>query len=120
MIVMMIIMFMPVIGLPVFWLIPLRDAAIIYVGGFILSALMMWVMHRTKKTPVKTGYESLLGRETTVVSMISDKRTPYQIRVEGEIWFAGSQDSLKVGDPVTITAVAGNKLQVKSALGGNI
>ena len=115
MIVMMLIMFMPVIGLPLFWLLPLSDAIIIYISGLILFGLMMRVMRRTMMAPAKTGYESLIGRHTTIVSMISDKRTPYQIQVEGEIWFAGSQEPLKVGDSVTITSVTGNKLRVKGA-----
>ena len=61
-----------------------------------------------------TGVEALIGKETTVISRSdTDNLTPYMVRADGEIWCAGSPDSLKNGDLVIITAVRGNKLVIK-------
>jgi membrane protein implicated in regulation of membrane protease activity len=71
-------------------------------------------MHDNMKRPVKTGSESLVGKETKVASRSSpDKITPYRVHIEGEIWGANSKDRLEVGEKVVIIAVEGTRLLIK-------
>ena len=59
MILMPLVMLLPVIVLPVFWVFPFGEALPIYLFSVSLFAGMMWVMHRTMKYPRMTGAESL-------------------------------------------------------------
>lgn len=111
MIVMMIVMFLPVLAIPVFWLLPSGAAIAVYLFCLALSGSLYWLMHKNMKRPIMTGNESLIGKETRVISQSpSDSRNPYLVRVEGEIWMAASPDSLRPDDPVVIVAVKGNRL----------
>jgi len=65
-------------------------------------AFLKW--SRRRKSPV--GAEALIGR-TAVVA------TPTQVRVAGELWTARSDDSLRVGSEVEVTAVEGLTLRVR-------
>ncbi len=113
MIVMIIVMFLPLLAIPVFWLLPLGEAVPVYIVCCLLSGSMFLIMQNNMKRSVKTGSESLVGKETKVASRSSDKITPYQVHIEGEIWGASSKDSLEVGETAVIIAVEGNKLIIK-------
>jgi membrane protein implicated in regulation of membrane protease activity len=114
MIVMMIVMFLPVLAIAVFWFLSPGAAIPIYLFCLLLSGSLYWLMHNNMKRPVTTGTESLIGKETMVISQsTSDEPTPYMVRMEGEIWCASSPDSLKTGDTVVIVAVKGNKLTIE-------
>ena len=114
MIVMMIVMFLPVLAIAVFWFFPLGAAVGVYLFCLLLSGSLYWIMHNNMRRRVTTGVEALIGKETTVISRSdTDNLTPYMVRADGEIWCAGSPDSLKNGDLVIITAVRGNKLVIK-------
>lgn len=114
MILMMILMFLPLLAIPVFWFLPLGDAIGIYIVCLLLSASMHWIMHTSMKRPAATGRESLVGEEVKVITKSStDKISPYQVRIEGELWSADSPDSLEKGETVVITAYQGNRLKVE-------
>lgn len=114
MILMMIVMFLPVIAIPVFWFLPLGQAIAIYIVCLLLSGSMYWIMHSNMKRPVTTGKESLVGKETKIISRsASDKIATYLVRIEGELWSARSRDSLKTGDTVVILAIKDNRLIVE-------
>jgi len=114
MIVMMIVMLLPLVALPVFWLVPLGEAIPIYVVCFLIWAGMMWVMRASMKKAVTTGAEAMIGKQTTVVSQVpSDVVTPYRVQLQGEIWRASSRGALHPGDTAVVVSVEGNKLAVR-------
>jgi membrane protein implicated in regulation of membrane protease activity len=114
MFVMFILMFLPLIALPIFWFLPLGQAIIIYLLSLLLSGWMFWLMRRNKKYHVVTGREGLIGQEAEVVSKSATKgKAEYTIRVEGELWNARSRDVLQPGETVTIISTEGNRLVVK-------
>lgn len=114
MLLMVIIMFLPVIAIPVFWWLPLGEAIPAYVACLLLSGSMHWVMHASMKLPAKTGTESFVGREIKVISSSTAHGvTHYLVRIEGEIWNSTSADSLAAGETVVVEAVEGNKLVVR-------
>ena len=114
MILMPLVMLLPVIVLPVFWVFPFGEALPIYLFSVSLFAGMMWVMHRTMKYPRMTGAESLAGKTAEVVSRTSlGYGPPYMVRILGELWSADSKDPLQIGEKVTVIRVQGNSVLVK-------
>ena len=111
--VMVILMLLPLIALPVFWYLPLRQAIALYAISVLIAGVMHWLMHSAKKRPVVTGAESLIGKDAEVVSRSDRYRTSYQVRVKNELWSADSEEDLESGETVIITAVKGNRLSVK-------
>jgi membrane protein implicated in regulation of membrane protease activity len=114
MIVMFILMALPLIALPVFWLLPLGQAILVYLLSLLLSAWMFWLMRRNKKYRVVTGREGLIGQEAEVVSTsIIGGKPAFTVSIEGELWTARSNDAIQPGEKVVITASEGNTLVIK-------
>jgi membrane protein implicated in regulation of membrane protease activity len=91
MIIMFIVMFLPVLALPLFWALPLVQAVPVYIVCLLLSGWMFWIMRDNMKRPVRTGIESLIGKEAEVISRSSsDKLTVSRVgsgvRAAGISW----------------------------------
>ena len=108
------ILLLPLIGIIVFWLMPLGIAIPVYVGILLISGLMYWAILRSiKKTPT-TGASGLVGAKTRVVSKLGpSEEAQYLVEADGELWSANSPDMLGPGDIVIITDVEGIRLTVK-------
>jgi membrane protein implicated in regulation of membrane protease activity len=114
MIIMFILMFAPLFGLPVFWFLPPAEAVPVYLVCVALSAWMFWLMRRNKRYPVVTGREGMIGREAEVVSRsTTGDKSEYTIHVEGELWTARSNEGVQPGEKVLITAIKGNTPIIK-------
>jgi membrane protein implicated in regulation of membrane protease activity len=114
MIVMFILMVLPVLAIPVFWLLPLGQAVVVYIVCLALSGSMFWLMRGNRKRSVMTGKESLIGRDAEIIARSPDGGRPrYTLAIEGELWTARSGDALKLGEKVIITASQGNTLIVR-------
>ena len=107
------ILFLPLIGIVVFWLMPLNIAAPSYAGIVLVSGLMYWAILRAMKKIPTTGVSGLVGAKARVVSEIhSSDEAKYLVEIDGELWSADSPDVLKPGEEVRITGVEGIKLIV--------
>jgi membrane protein implicated in regulation of membrane protease activity len=116
MIVMVIVMFLPILAIPVFWLLPLREAIIVYVVCCLLSGRMFWIMRTARRRPVVTGREALMGREGKVIATLRrDGTTSCTLRLDGALWTGRSADPLEPGQRVTVTGSEGTILLVKRA-----
>ena len=114
MILMLLAMFSPVIGLPVFWILPLTQAVTSYLFLLALFAGTMWTMHDAMHRPPRTGVQPLVGRTASVVSRTTlAYGPPYIVRVLGELWSANCRDRLHSGDTVIIVSVHGNSVEVE-------
>ena len=114
MILMLLVMFLPMIGVPVFWILPFGQALPIYLCFVALFAAMMWLMRGAMIRPRMTGAECLVGKTAEVVSKTSlGYDPPYMIRILGELWSADSEDILQIGETVKIVSVQGNRVLVK-------
>ena len=104
------ILSLPVVGISVFWILPLQLAIPVYIVILIISSIMYSAIMTAMKTKVKTGKEGLVG-ETGIIFNL----TPEDIfvRVHGEIWEATSNDKLIKGDKIRIINVKGLLLDVK-------
>ncbi len=108
------LLFMPVIGLPLFWLVPLNFAIPIYIAIVLVSGLLYWLIMRSMRSIPVSGAESLLGSEAEVVSRSSAGHiAQYLVRSQGELWSARSAYSLQAGETVRVAAVNGASLVVE-------
>ena len=109
---------MPLITLPIFWLMPLNLAAPFYAVIALVSGLLYWLITRAMMKPIATGAESLVGVSAEVVSRLSpNNHSRYLVRAGGELWTAHSNNSLQPGEKVDVTSVDGITLVVAA---GNI
>lgn len=103
------ILMLPVLGLPVFWLLPLPEALPVYGVVLALSILVYVYVMRAMRHPVETGAEKILHSTGKVIEVgAKDVR----VRVHSEMWHAVSAEKLQPGDLVEIIGIDGLKLRV--------
>lgn len=102
---------LPILALPVFWLFPFEIAAPLYAVAFGLSMAVYAVIMKSRHAPVVSGKEALI-HATGVVERIVDGVPSVLIR--GEHWTALSEDrQLHPGDRVEVVSVDGLTLHVR-------
>ncbi len=102
------VLLMPVIALPLFWIAPMGFAVPGYLFVLVLSIFVYWLITRAMKQPVRDGFQSLIGTEASVISRVdSEHAARYLVRSQGELWSAFSKDELQPGDGVIIVGVRG-------------
>ncbi len=116
------VLLLPLVGLPLFWLLPLGYALPINIAAWLATPFLYRMIRRAMIRPVKDGFQSL-GRTTAeVVSKSETGRTAkYLVRVqgEGELWSAYPTDALDIGEWVNIVAVKGIGVVVEQAEPGS-
>ena len=105
-----IILLLPILGLVVFWLLPLSVAVPVYAAILLVSGSVYFMMMRAMRRPVRTGAQGMLHEIAEVVETMNPTG---RVRVHGEIWEAVSSDVLREGDRVEIVGVTGLTLQVR-------
>lgn len=109
-----VIILLPIVGIIVFWLLPLNVAIPVYLVILLLSGLSYWAIARAIRKRAKTGSEGLVGAMARVVSKLDPKdNAQYMVAVEGELWHANSTDILEPGETVRILVVEGLTLTVQ-------
>jgi membrane protein implicated in regulation of membrane protease activity len=108
-----ILLLLPLIGIVVFWLLPLSLAIPVYLVILLASGLMYWAIVRAMKKRSKNGVEGLIGAEARVVSKLGPHaEAQYRVKVRGELWSANSRDDLKPDETVKVLSVNGLTLVV--------
>lgn len=108
------ILFLPVLALPIFWLMPLNLALPAYMIITSFTALLYWLIVRSMGRQPETGSESLIGALAEVVSQFGPaNHAQYLVRSHGELWTAVSPDPITAGETVNVTAVNGIRLVVR-------
>ena len=111
-----IILLMPVLALPLFWVLPPGQSIPIYLLLSVASVLLYRRIVRSQRRPPQAGKESLIGTMANVVSSLKPAgEAQYLVRSAGELWGATSRDVLRPGDTVSITDVEGIRLVVALA-----
>jgi len=109
-----ILLLMPLLGLPVFWLIPLRQALPVYTVIVLICGLLYWLIWKSMRISTKIGPESVIGTEAEVVSKLSSGHlAQYLVRARGELWSARCVDTLQSGERVNVADLNGINLIVK-------
>ncbi len=105
------ILMMPLLGLAVFWFLPLPVATAIYSAITVASLWLYWLAMRAMRAPVETGAEALLHARGTVIDAAE---TLACVRLQGgELWNAESVERLEPGDAVEVVGVEGLRLKVR-------
>ena len=109
-----VLLLMPVIGLPVFWLTPLSFAIPFYIFIVLISILLYRAIAKSMRKPLETGALKLIGSEAEVVSKLSPGHSAqYVVRSGGEMWTARCADVLQTRETVSIAAIHGISLVVE-------
>jgi inner membrane protein len=103
------ILLLPLIALPIFWLLPLSSALLIYGAVLVLSLWTYWFVMQAMRRPIVAGKEELLHATGRVLEAHGNSA---QVRVHSEIWSAVSADRLRPNDIVEVIGVDGLKLHV--------
>lgn len=103
------ILFMPVLALPVFWLLPWPLATAIYVFVLAVSAWLYYVTVKLMHRPSVIGAHTLIGRCGTVVQAQGSFGLA---RIGGELWQVESSRDLPDDGQITVTGRHGLVLEV--------
>ena len=111
---MMLIMFFPVLGLVLFYFLPVWTALPIYLIVVAISASCHWLMMRSMRLPAQVGRRKMIGSTAVVLNWQGGSG---QVGWEGEIWRAETPDGipLEKGDRVIIDSVSGLTVLVKQS-----
>ncbi|MBI2156111.1 MAG: hypothetical protein HYU26_04265 [Candidatus Rokubacteria bacterium] len=101
---------LPVLALPLIWLLPLPLALGVYVP---LTALSVWsglAAIRALQSPPRTGLEAMRGRVARV-EVVEGGRIV--VRVDNELWSAVAEETLLPGQPAIIVGIDGLTIRVR-------
>ncbi len=105
-----ILLVLPLLALPVFWVWPLSVALPAYGVALGLAAATYWFAVRAMCLPKQNGAESLIGDAgQVVVGELGEVR----VRIRNELWAAVSPVPLHQGDQVNVVAAEPTQLRVQ-------
>lgn len=100
----------PVLGLGLFWFLPLSLALPSYLLVLLASALLYRKIMEDMRLPVMVGREEMIGAAAQVVKEAPDGIVKYR----GELWSAVSREPISKGTRVRILGFEGMKVVVAS------
>ena len=103
------ILLLPIIGLVVFLIWPVSLALPVYLVILAISGYVYFLILKAMRRPKESGQEELLGKSAEVIEMSGHQG---QVRVEGAIWHAVSDDVLRQGDRAIVIGVDGLTLRL--------
>lgn len=103
---------LPILGLPLFFILPWGEALVLYAGICVLSAAFYWLIWRTMRRQAATGIEGMMGGIGTVFQCSEGKT---KVFYRGEIWNAVSKEPMSLGERVEIIGFDRLKLVVRHA-----
>jgi membrane protein implicated in regulation of membrane protease activity len=104
------VLLLPVLALPLFWLAPLSIAVPAYALVVVLSGAVYWLVVSAMRRPVQIGAEALAHNTGEVIA--TDDGV-LRVRIHNEIWNARSADDLEPGDRIEVIAVEAMRLKVR-------
>lgn len=94
------------------------DIFLIQFGVFVCLGIVLLIVTKpfVKKfldsRDAKTNFDRIIGMNGIVVKDIGDVNNG-EVKVDGKIWTAYSDDSLKVNDKVKVLEISGSKIKVR-------
>lgn len=112
MIVMLIIMFAPILALPLFYIMPSATVLSFYIPLVIISGWLHLIMHRCKHARARNGLEAMIGESAVV---LKDLDPEGKVKFKGEIWIAVTLGrNIPMGHQVIILGAKGLRLRVEA------
>jgi len=106
------VLLLPVLSLPIFWLWPLSVAVPVYVVIVALSIGLYVLKFSVMRRPAQAGGEALLHQYGEIREVHG---TFARVRVQGELWNAKTLEPVRCRDRVEIVNVDGLMLAVRRA-----
>lgn len=106
------VLLLPLLALPVFWLLPLSVAIPVYLLSLVVTWLAWRFIMRALHRPVVTGARGLVGAAAEVVAVNTGSGPRFTVRTGGELWSARCDAPLRPGDSVVVRDVEGLRLRV--------
>ena len=94
------------------------DIFLIQFGVFVCLGIVLIIVTKPfvkkflESRDAKTNFDRIIGMNGIVVKDISDVNNG-EVKVDGKIWTAYSDDSLKVNDKVKVLEISGSKIKVR-------
>jgi membrane protein implicated in regulation of membrane protease activity len=104
------LLLLPLVALPVFWIWPLAVAGPVYAGVVGVSGWVYYYAIKAMRRPVVSGREELIGSAGEVIETRAEDML---VRVHSELWSARCAEPLAAGDRVQVLAVDALTLKVK-------
>ena len=95
------------------------DIFLIQFGVFVCLGIVLLIVTKPfvkkflESRDAKTNFDRIIGMNGIVVKDISDVNNG-EVKVDGKIWTAYSDDSLKVNDKVKVLEISGSKIKVRN------
>src|SRR3970040_2376776 len=100
-----VLLFLPVVALPVFWLLPLSIALPVYALALVIALWIYALAIKTARRPAMTGAEGMIGKRGRVVQR--EGRTAAVVS-RGCLWpGAGGGEPLAIGETVRVVGIEG-------------
>ena len=107
------LLFLPFLVLPVFWLWPVSIAVPVYTAAALASGVLYWYMLKSARMPKLNGAEAMLGARGRIVDRQERGVTLF---FHGELWWADTDgEPLAVGDEAVVVGIEGLRLRVRKA-----
>ena len=108
-----VLLLLPFLALPVFWLWPASIALPVYGAAALVSAVLYWYLLKSARMPKLNGAEAMLGVRGRVVDRQGRSVTLF---FHGELWQADADgEPLAVGDVAVVVGIKGLRLRVRKA-----
>jgi membrane protein implicated in regulation of membrane protease activity len=101
----------PFLALPVFWILPLPQAIAVYGTVLFISIFLFWKIIQALMARVITGKEALLGARGKVLEARGESSA--KVEIGSEIWNAESTHPLMIGQSVVVKEINGLELIVE-------
>ena len=112
-----VVLLLPLLTLPVFWILPFALALLVYGMLVAVSAIIYWQIMQAMRRPVQNGAEGMVGE---IGVIIESQEKDLLVCVRSEIWHATCPTYLRKGYRVKAVAVVEHltlqvqQLEVKS------
>lgn len=106
------ILLMPLLGLGLFYVLPLSWALPLYGGVLLVSGLLYGLIYKVHRRPVACGRESMVGRRAEAVEGFQGRG---RVRYQNVLWKARCRERLEPREQVTIREVQGMTLLVQKS-----
>ena len=110
-----VLLILPLVALPVFWILPLSAALPVYGVVLGLSAAIYWYAICAMRQPKQNGAEGMIGAIGHVVANDLGER---HVQLRNELWDVVSTGPLSQGDCVKVVAAEDTGLRVRKCDAG--
>ena len=94
-----ILFLMPVLGLPLFWILDFDIALPLYLGILALSGVVLFLTMQSIKKPPSSGVEGMYGDIAEVVEALHPHG---KVCYHNHLWYARAREPIDVGESVRI------------------